>query len=196
MQIDEFITRVASEPERTVTRTVWLMPPDLLAKAAASGGIKLTDMLFETGRRAEQRDVRYGHILGSPASQEAIDAWQGRRPSQPLPADLRALVSRINGAHLWANLETGRAYTGLAPIEEWDLARRKMFGSAADRKVLDDRYVALSYHQDGASFVVLDVESGRYFLMDAAGPDTTAPIASNAGELLDWLWRARIAPKA
>jgi hypothetical protein len=61
---------------------------------------------------------------------------------------------------------------------------------------VDDRYVALSYHQDGSSFVVLDVESGRYFLMDAAGPDATSPIASNAGELLDWLWRTRIAPKA
>jgi hypothetical protein len=168
MQIDDFISRVASE----------------------------TELLSAPGRRAEQRDVRYRHILGSPASQQAIDAWQGRHPSHSLPADLRALVTRINGIHLWANVETGRAYTGLAPVEEWDLARVKMYGAAADRKLLDDRYVALSYHQDGASFVVLDVDSGRYFLMDAAGPDTTSPIANSAGELLDWLWRTRIAPKA
>jgi hypothetical protein len=105
-------------------------------------------------------------------------------------------VARVNGIHLWANVQTGRAYTGLAPIEEWDLARLRMYGHAAERSLLEDRYVALSYHQDGASFVVLDAESGRYFLMDAAGPDTTTPIASNVDELLEWLWRTRIAPKA
>jgi hypothetical protein len=158
--------------------------------------MKMTDLLSAPGRRAEERNVRYRHMLGSPASQQAIAAWQGRHPSQSVPADLLALVARINGVHLWANVETGRAYAGLAPIEEWDLARVKMYGAAADPELLDDRYVALSYHQDGASFVVLDVESGRYFLMDAAGPDTTSPIASNAGELLDWLWRTRITPKA
>lgn len=196
MQIDDFVARAASESERTVTRTVWTTPPEVLAKAAAPGGIKMTDLLSASGRRVEQRDLRYRHVLGSPASQPTIDAWQGRHHSQSLPADLRALVLRINGVHLWANVETGRAYSELAPIEEWDLARVKMYGAAAARKLLDDRYVALSYHQDGASFVVLDVESGRYFLMDAAGPDTTTPIASNASELLDWLWRTRITPKA
>ena len=196
MQIEELLKHVAGEPERTVTRTVWTTPPEVLAKAAASGGMRMTDLLSAPGRRAEQREVRYRHTLGLPASQQVIDAWQGQHPLHILPADLRALVTRINGIHLWANVETGRSYTGLAPIEEWDLARVKMYGPSADRSLLDDRYVALSYHQDGASFVVLDVESGRYFLMDAAGPDTTSPVANNAGELLDWLWRSRIAPKA
>jgi hypothetical protein len=32
MQIDDFIRRVASEPERTITRTVWTTPPEVLAK--------------------------------------------------------------------------------------------------------------------------------------------------------------------
>jgi hypothetical protein len=112
-----------------------------------------------------------------------------------LPADLRALVERVNGIHLWANVETGRSYVGLAPVEEWELARVKMYGAAGDPGLLDDRYVAISYHQDGASFVVLDVKSGGYFLMDTAGPDTTSPIAGNVEELLDWTWRSRIAPK-
>jgi hypothetical protein len=66
----------------------------------------------------------------------------------------------------------------------------------ADRRLLDDRYVALSYHQDGAAFIVLDVASGTYFLMDTAGPDATSPIATNVEELLDWLWQSRITPKA
>ena len=102
---------------------------------------------------------------------------------------LRALVEHTNGIHLWANLETGRSYEGLAPIEEWDLAREKMPGS-----LLDVRYVALTYHQDGASFVVVDLVSGKYYLMDVAGPDTSTPIGGTTADLLDWLWKSRIAP--
>jgi hypothetical protein len=195
MQIEEFLKQVGSEPERSVTRTVGATPPEMLAKAAKPGGMLLTDLLSAPGRRAEQRDIRYRHILGAPASPQAVDAWQNQRPLHPLPADLRALVERVNGIHLWANVETGHAYIGLAPIEEWELARVKMYGAAADRGLLDDRYVAISYHQDGASFVVLDVGSGKYFLMDTAGPDTTSPIGSNVDELLDWIWRSRISPK-
>ncbi len=195
MRIDELLKRVAGEPERTVTRTVWTTPPEVLAKAATSGGMRMTDLLSAPGRRSEQREVRYRHILGSPASQQSIDGWQGQHPLHILPPDLRALVTHVNGIHLWANGETGRSYTGLAPIEEWELARVKMYGPSADQSLLDDRYLALSYHQDGASFVVLDVRSGRYFLMDTAGPDSTSPIASNVEELLDWLWRTRISPK-
>jgi hypothetical protein len=196
MQIEDFINRVAGEPERTVTLTVSTTPPKVLAKAVKSGGLSMTDFLSLPGRRSEQRDVRYRHILGSPASPETIEAWDKRQPSHPFPADLRALVTRINGIHLWANAETGRSYVGLAPVEEWELARIKMYGPMADRRLLDDRYVALSYHQDGAAFVVLDVALGTYFLMDTAGPDATSPIATNVEELLDWLWQNRIAPKA
>ncbi|MBX3221066.1 MAG: SMI1/KNR4 family protein [Labilithrix sp.] len=195
MNVDDLVSAVAGEPERVVRLTVRTTPSAVLAQAGKPGGLKLTDLLSASAPHSESRDVRYRHVLGGPASQRAIEAWSERHPSHVLPADLREFVARINGVHLWANLETGRSYTGLAPIEEWDLARTKMYGPTADRRLLDDRYVALSYHQDGASFVVLDVESGTYFLMDTAGPDTSSPIARNADELLDWLWRHRIAPK-
>lgn len=195
VQIDEFIQCVAGEPERILTRTVWITPPEVLAQAAREGGIGVADLLSTSGRRKEQREIRYRHILGAPASQRSFDTWQARSGSHELPTDLRALVSRINGIHLWANVETGRSYSGLAPIEEWEPARTKMYGVGSDPGLLDDRYLALSYHQDGAAFVVFDVETGRYFLMDANGPDETTPIAGNAGELLEWLWRSRIAPK-
>jgi hypothetical protein len=196
VRIEEFIHRVAGEPEQTVTRPVWTAPPDVLGIAAKPGGLRMTELLSATGRHVEQRDLRYRHVLGSGALDEVVKVWEKGRPSHPLPADLRALVTRINGIHLWANSETGRAYQGLAPIEEWELARTKLFGPAADRSLLGDRYIALSYHQDGAAFVVLDVASGTYFLTDVAGPDVTSPIATNASELLDWLWQSRILPKA
>ena len=103
-----------------------------------------------------------------------------------------ALLRRANGIHLWADLDEGTAYQGLAPLGEWRLARQKMWGDQADPTLLADRYLAISYHADGAAFVVLDTESGRYFLMDACGADESSPIGRSVGELLDWLWDHRI----
>jgi len=196
MEIDELIRRVAGEAERAIVRTVWIAPAAALAKAGGPGGQLLTEFLAAPGRRSEQREVRYRHILGSGASQQAIETWQRTHPAHPLPADLRQLVTRINGIHLWANADTGRSYQGLTPVEEWELARMKMYGSTADSGLLDDRYVALSYHQDESCYVVLDLLSGKYFLMDTAGADVSAPIADNVDELLDWLWRHRLEPKS
>jgi hypothetical protein len=186
MKLENLLELAANEPEQTLVRTVWITPPGVLEKAR-KGGIALTSFLSAPGRRPEERTVRYHHILGPPASPQAIDAWE--RTRRPLPAPLRELVSRVNGIHLWADVATGRSYVGLAPIEEWETARVKLGGD------LDDRYIAISYHADGASFVVLDFESGICFLMDVSGPETTTPIASDIGGLLDWLWRTRIAPK-
>ena len=192
----KFLDQVAGEPERTFTRTVVSNGPALLAKLAKPGGVRLTDLLPAPGRQTEQREFRYRHILGPPASPRAIEVWQSQHPSQPLPADLPGLVARINGIHLWADPKTGRSFTGLAPIEEWELARIKMYGPTTYRGIRDDRYVALSYDEGGAAFIVLDVASGRYFLMDTVGADTSTPIASTAAELLDWIWLHRMTPKA
>lgn len=63
---------------------------------------------------------------------------EARWPRHPLPQDLVELVMRANGIHLWADLDDGRAYEGLAPIEEWDLARVKMWGSGAHEASFDD----------------------------------------------------------
>ena len=155
--------------------------------------MSLTEFQSAPGTRTEQQMVRCGHILGPPASRAEIEAWQ-RRTSHSLPADLIGLVERMNGIHLWADLNEGRSYQGLAPIDEWETARTKMYGAIAERDALDDRYLAISYHQDGSAYAVLDVPTGKYFLMDAAGPDETSPIGDCVDDLLDWLWRSRIAP--
>jgi hypothetical protein len=110
-------------------------------------------------------------VLGPGASAEELAAWQARWPHHPLPSDLVLLLSQVNGIHLWADDETGRSYEGLAPLDEWDLARLKMWGREADPASLPDRYLALSYNADGAAFIVLNVDTGRYFLMDSCGAD-------------------------
>ena len=195
MDIDELIARVDSEPERTVTVHVWKPPPEVLRKATQPGGLSLTELAAARGNEGERREVRYRHVLGPPSPAGAIDAWLAQHPAYRLPADLRSVVERTNGIHLWANAESRRAYVGLAPIEEWDVARVRMYGPEADPALLDDRYLAISYDQGGAAFVVLDVASGKYFLMDAAGPDESSLLGTTAGEVLDWLWRTRIEPR-
>jgi hypothetical protein len=104
------------------------------------------------------------------------------------------LVEQVNGIHLWADVQSGRAYSGLAAIEEWQPARIAMFGAETDPAILSDRFIAISYHTDGSAFIVLDVDSGRYFLMDSCGPNETSPLGATVAELLSWLWANRLPP--
>jgi len=193
MNIDEFVRAVASEPMRVVTLRGRIPTVETLALASKPGGVSLQDFTSSPAK-VEERHLRFGHVLGSPARPEAIYGWQTKWPSHRLPGDLIALLERVNGIHLWADLDVGRSYLGLAPIEEWNLARVKMYGSEADQELLDDRYIALTYHEDGTSFVVVDVSSGTYYLMDVAGPDDSTPLGKCVDDLLDWLWKNRIPP--
>jgi hypothetical protein len=68
LNIDDFMTRVSGEPEQTIARTIWVTPRETLARAEKPGGLKVTDFLSAPGRRAEQKVIRYRHILGPPAS--------------------------------------------------------------------------------------------------------------------------------
>ncbi|MGO8999370.1 MAG: SMI1/KNR4 family protein [Polyangiaceae bacterium] len=194
MLVEDLIKLAAGEPERTVTQTIRTVPPLLLAKARQPGGLGVLELMSTPGLPSERRAVTYRHILGPPASREALEAWDRRMPLRPLPADLRALLLRVNGIHLWAESRTGRAYVGLAPVEEWDIARITMYGAAARQGLLDDRYIAISYDEGGGAYIVLDPTTGTYFLMDTAGPAPTTPIAHDVGELLDYLWRTRNLP--
>jgi hypothetical protein len=132
-------------------------------------------------------------VLGPPLTSQELDEWQRHWPRHPLPADLRGLLLRTNGIHLWADLETGRSYQGLAPLAEGTTFARVATGAAeGGPSDPSDRYLALTYHADNSAFATLDVDAGRYFLMDSMGPDQTCPIADCAAALLDWLWDVRI----
>jgi hypothetical protein len=194
MHFDELLAKVAGEPPRTLALLVREPAPEVLAMLAAQGGMRVEDLF--RGATNGQREARFEHILDPPITDAALDGWRRRYPSHQLPTDLVALLRRANGIHLWADADAGRSYEGVAPIEEWDLARVKMYGPSADERLLDSRFVAISYHQDGATYVVLDVDSGTYFYMDAAGADLTSPIGTSADALLDWLWSRRIDPSS
>jgi hypothetical protein len=55
----------------------------------------------------------------------------------------------VNGIHLWADLDTGRAYEGLAPLEEWELLRfAQLFNQQLDR-MFPGRLDPLELRPDG-----------------------------------------------
>jgi hypothetical protein len=192
MTFDELLQRIATEPDRSEEREVRVPTAELASEIRARPAIRLDELIADPRHTTERRTLRTGHRLGPPLSPEELAQWQATWPHHRLPDDLVALLGRANGIHLWADLADGRAYKGLAPLSEWRLARHKMWGDDADPTWLPDNYLALSYHTDGASFVVLDVESGSYFEMDSCGADEKSPIGHSVGELLDWLWQSRI----
>lgn len=191
MHIDEFISHVRAEPVRTVRLAVRKVPA-ALADARARGGIALTEYMSVAAPGGE-RDVEYRHVLGGPVESEILAEWEDRH-SLTLPSDLKEMLKRFNGVHLWADTLSQRSYVGLAPIEEWQSARCAFFGPDSDPALLDDRYIAISYHDDGSSYLVLDPSTGRYYLMDAAGPDESAPLGNSVEDVLEWLWRVRMTP--
>jgi hypothetical protein len=196
MTLDEFLRLVASETPLTVERDVRINAPELLEDLRRRGGMMLTDFVADPRHTFERRTLRYGHVLGPGLPRDAVDDWSRRWPHHPLPVDLVDLLTRANGIHLWADLDTGRSYEGLAPLEEWELARTRMFGAEADPTLLSDRYLALSYYANRDRFVVLNVESGRYLDMDpCGGADEGSLIGAEVGDLMDWLWRRRRRPE-
>lgn len=191
MNLTGFVERVSSEPER-ITEIDVRVPSAELLREIQLGPKLVSDLLADPRHTVERRTVRKGHVLGPPASPGALADWQLRWPQHPLPPDLGSLVSQFNGIHLWADLSTGRSYEGLAPIAEWELARTKMYGAHAEERLLPDRYLAISYHEDGAAFVVLNVDTALYHYMDACGPDESCLIGNSVDALLDWLWKNRL----
>ena len=191
MNFDELLRRVSSEPDRAEERDVDVASPELIRDVVERRGMMLTDFLADPRKTRERRTLRSGHVLGPPLTADDIREWQRQWPRHVLPADLASLLLRVNGIHLWADLDTGRAYEGLAPLGEWDLARAKMYGPDSHADLLSEQYLALTYHADAGAFVVLDVRGGSYYLMDPAGPDESCRVAGSADELLDHLWSHR-----
>ena len=193
--LDELLRKVATEPPRVEDREVSVASPELLADVDARRGMALTDFLNDPRRTTRRRTFRRGHVLGPPLPASELARWKATWPRHPLPSDLVELLLRVNGIHLWADLDTGRAYEGLAPIEEWRLARIAMGGPSAEDDLLPDRHLAIGYHADNAVFITLDVDTGLYAWMDACAPHDPSPLGACVDDLLEHLWSSRLAPR-
>jgi hypothetical protein len=103
-----------------------------------------------------------------------------------LPADLHQLLLHADGVHFWADLDHGRAYFGIAPLDEWQDA------AGNDGPVLFHEpptgMLVISYHQNGDYYAVLDTASSVYRWFDHEDIDNPVVIGSSVAELLDWFW--------
>jgi hypothetical protein len=189
MTLEELLALIAAEPPRSEVREVSVPNAELLADAAK--GMLVSDFVADPRGTRESRTFRTGHILGPPATPHEIETWQ-QSLHCTLPDDLRELLLRANGIHLWADLETGRAYEGLAPLQEWRLVDDGLQRIAPSQTFTGKRYVLITYHTDGSSYVALDPNSSRYYLMDACGADESCPLGNHVSALLDWLWGNRV----
>lgn len=155
MTFEQLLERIAGEPDRTAEQEIRVPTVELMNDLRGAKAMRLDELVADARHNTERRTFRTGHLLEPPVSLAELDQWRAAWPKHPLPNDLVALLGRANGIHLWADLDEGRAYEGLAPLAEWCLARQKMWGEDADPDLLADRFLALSYHTDGAAFVVL-----------------------------------------
>lgn len=144
------------------------------------------------------RDTPGHHRVYSPLEDAEVTAWNTKWPTVSMPGDLLALLRVANGIDLWVNDGSPDGYFRLLPLREIDAARNLMWGSSAKDLNDDDlplpHWLAISEHQDGACYIVLDTDKQHYYLMDTCGADLTCPAGSNIDELLDYVWEHWIKP--
>ena len=134
------------------------------------------------------------HRTFPPLDKAELEAWHARWPPHSLPEDLLDLLRLTNGIRFWVHEGSPEGYYRLLALREMDSARRIMWGEYGDDMDDDEvpypHWLALTEHQDGACYVVLDTDEHRYFLMDTCGPDLTSPLGNNIGGVLDYIWES------
>jgi hypothetical protein len=132
------------------------------------------------------------HRILPPLEDAELDAWCERWPQCRLPEDLLGLLRKANGIQFWVHRGSPDGCYSLLPLREIDSARRIMWGESGEQLKSDEvprrHWLAITQHQDGACYVVLDTDEQRYYLMDTCGADLTCPVGNSVSELLDFIW--------
>jgi len=186
MTAEEFIELANRQSVVTVARVVSEHGLELKALLAARTPMRLSEIAAHPDQTREIRQFRYKHILGPGVARSEVNGWSTNHSGHPLPNDLVALVERVDGIHLWADLTDQQAYFGILPIRLWrDAAEAEwaMLFESPPRGLL-----VLSYHQNGDFFLILDTKQGEYLWYDLEDFDKPQVVAHNVPELLDWYW--------
>jgi hypothetical protein len=132
------------------------------------------------------------HKTFPPLDSEELKKWNSRFSRSSLPEDFLDLLKRTNGIHFWVSEGSPQGYFRLLPLREIDNARQVMWGGSLNDSdagaIPNTNWLAISGHQDGACYIVLDPDMSRYYLMDSCGADLTCPVGNNVQELLDYVW--------
>ena len=186
MTIDELISRAAAQPVIQETREVRVPGPILLARLGELPRMTVAELIAHPDRHLETQTFRHGHLLGPGVSESDIRAWQAAFPDHPLPEDLRRALVLVNGVHFWANLSTGRAYFGIAPIDEWENVAGGRWGAMFDQ--LPTGCLLMSYHDNGDYYLILETSTSTYRLFDLEDISNPKVVGRQFSEVLDWFW--------
>lgn len=189
MDIGEFLSLVASEGEFSEERVVKVRGPELEAVIASRRGMPLLEYMAHPDLRTERRALRWGHVLGTGLPAASIDEWTRRAPGRQLPIDLRALLQAVDGIHLWADLDIGRSYFGIAPLAEWTLAGDQSW----NRYFPEEHFMSLVilYHANSDEYVLLTRDPVTYRWVDPELGGFGELAANSVAGLLDWIWAKR-----
>ncbi len=183
----EFLDRIAAQPPLTIERDVSVPGPELQALLAEGKPIVLSELMAHPDQHKERQTFRYAHILGAGLSSDSIEAWQAAHREHRLPSDLREFLTCVNGVHLWGDLATSRAYFGMLPLTEWqdvkDVDWAMMFDTPPTGQL------AISYHDNGDYFLVLDTRGPEYIWYDLQDFNNPKRVGRTVVQLLDFWWK-------
>lgn len=187
MTLNEFLRRVAEQQAVRIERTINVPGPELLARMNQRPTPTVADLLAHPDQRQERRRYSYRHIVGSGLTRGAIDEWQSNHVDHVLPDDVRELLTVANGVHLWADVETGRSYFGILPLEEWrDVAVSRWAWLFDDRPT--PQALVISYHENGDYLLVLETSPQCFVWWDPQNPLEPKRVGSTVEEFLDFWW--------
>jgi len=186
VQVTELLRLAQSQPEIRQQRIVKVWGPKLRAEVESGRLSILSEIAAHPDQTEELRTFRYSHLLGPPLTRDQLAALQARLSGHPLPTDLSDLLLHADGIHLWADLDFGRAYWGIAPSSEWQPAAESEWAGFFED--LQRGSLAISYHQNGDYCLLLDNVTSEYRWYDHEIIDEPTVVARSVTELLDWLW--------
>jgi hypothetical protein len=102
------------------------------------------------------------HRTFSPLSNAELEEWRAKWPGHSPPEDLLELLCHSNGIQFWVHEGSPEGYFRLLPLREIDSARRIMWLAYGDSLGADEvpypHWLAISEHQDGGSYIILDTD--------------------------------------
>src|SRR5258708_3168187 len=113
MMTDELIHRAAAQPILAIERDVFVPGTQLKALLAEGKPILLAELMAHPDQHRERQTFRYAHVLGPGTATHVVESWQAIHREHPLPSDLKAFLTAVDGVHLWADLALSRAYFGI-----------------------------------------------------------------------------------
>jgi len=186
MTTNEFINRCIRQPVVSIQQEVSVFGPTLKSLVASSKYMRLSDILTHPDHGHETRTMEYAHVLGEGLRVAEIEEWQATHPQHVLPADLKQFLTRVNGIHLWADLETSRAYFGVLPLNDWQdvlLSDQAILFDSAVRGML-----SISYDNNGDYRLVLNTAVPEYVWFDLEDLCNPQHIGPKVADLLDFWW--------